>query len=288
MGVGKTDLDKLKNYSPGGGGRNIWFRPRPGPGGKTINYKVRILPPNEGMDLPFYDEQVHYLGDFGDREAPRGVCPDSNQDTSTCPACDYYWTLREVLDDEDLKKALQVVGPNTRTYVNLIDRQDEEAGPKAWSMPYGVASDVTAQFNTYAEEELDLSDPKEGRDIVIPCKKQGKSFGFGAPAVTPRSRPIGVEGWESGMHDLVALAHQRVLTVEQIRDYLPKAFGEFWETINSIYLATKAEAGSKPSAAAMPDLEEMSYKQLQAMAKRLELPATGKADEIRERIQAAS
>lgn len=284
MGIGKTDLDKLNKYNPGGRQKNPWFKPRPD-GNNERKYPIRLLPPAEGRDLPFHDEDLHYLGDFKDRDAPKGVCPDSGQDKDDCPSCDYFWTLRDVVDDDDLKEALSVLRPNTRTYVNLIERGNEVLGPQVWSMPYGVASEIIAMARSHAEDGVDIFDPRAGRDIVVRCVPQGTAFRYKA-MVKPKSSAVDVEGWESDLPDLRGIARSRVLSVEEIQDYLPTALGEFWDVLNGIYLRVKEDKGESVSPAAMPDLGELSYRQLQKKAKGLGLSGAGSADDLRERIEA--
>ncbi len=225
MPVGKSDLKALASFKPGGGGGGNWYKPTPG-----TKARLRICPPyTEDMNVPFLGMRIHYF-DMGEGEqGVSGVCP--AVDGGKCAACDLFWSVQGQIPkgDTDLKEAIRGIKPNDRTYINVVDRESGQI--LVWSMPWGVASNISTHFNTYAEDGVDLSDPVKGHDLIIPCNKRGRSYVFGNVSVAPRATLIGIKGWEDELHDLEAAARQRELTSEQVEEAVPATLGEFYDAI---------------------------------------------------------
>jgi hypothetical protein len=276
MPVGKTDHRALLDLKLGKGrGESNFFKPRPNQDGTDGRYRVRICPPyTDEMSVPFLTANIHYLAAFGGpKDAPRGVCPGEG-----CPACEIFWAARGAAkDDTELSKIIRLVQPNTRTFANLVLR-DEDNAIRIWSMPYGVTNDLLGMLRTYFEEGIDLTDPEEGRDIIITAIRRGKSHVYGSPTVTPRKTKIGVPGWEDQLHDLHAAAHQTELSIQQIEDYLPTALGEFYDHLKAMTKnadGNAGNAGNNGNGGGAVDYKKLSIADLRVVALDLGIEVKG-------------
>ena len=242
MGVGKSDLKALAQFKPGGGGGGSkdWYSPAPGPSGDRL-IKGRVCPPyTEELKIPFVFNTVHYFDNAGENgRGLNGTCPRIGG--GTCLACDFYWGVQGDIPkgQTDLKEAIRNIKQNDRMYCNWLDR--ETGIIQVWSMPYGLAKNIGMHFNVAADDDLDLSDPVKGHDLIIPVEASGRSYRFGNVAVARRATQLKVPGWEDMLHDLEALAHNRDLTEEEVETAVPLALGEFYDPLWAMYKPTKGK-----------------------------------------------
>ena len=129
-------------------------------------------------------------------------------------------------------------------------------------------------LRTYFEEGIDLTDPEEGRDIIITAIRRGKSHVYGSPTVTPRKTKIGVPGWEDQLHDLHAAAHQTELSIQQIADYLPTALGEFYDHLMGMVKNDSVVAANNNGAGGV-DYKKLSIADLRVVAEDLGIEVKG-------------
>lgn len=81
-------------------------------------------------------------------------------------------------NDEKTAKALQ---PRQRVLVWVIDRQEEEAGPQLWDIPFSVDKDfVNLCLDEDTKEVMYPDDPDEGHDLRF--YKEGQGVGTKYPA----------------------------------------------------------------------------------------------------------
>ncbi len=257
-----TDLQELLNYEPRATGPKIWFKPRPGQGGMEEVYKIRLMPSyTNDTVVPFHSEVMHYLGAYGDRKALKGVCPGEG-----CPACARFWDLREfVKDREELSKALRVLGPNRRLYCNVL--YDDEV--LVWSLPHGGQNSGGVKFlgmwQQYLKEGLSLHDSQRGHTINVPVADAGSGMRYGN--FTIAAKPSVVEFDPDDLHDLAAAGNNKILSIQQIDEYLPKALGEFYARLEDAYQAAlKSGTPSKGTESRTPDLKSLTVPELHEMA----------------------
>ena len=133
---------------------------------KGDNY-IRILPPTwDDADHYGLDVWVHY-----------GIGPDKasvlclhKMDNSPCPLCEAQMRADRA-GDEELAKELK---PGRRVLVWILDRNDEAAGPQAWTMPWTLDRDickVSRDKHTGAIYAID--DPYDGYDISFEKEGEG-------------------------------------------------------------------------------------------------------------------
>lgn len=136
-----------------------WFKPREG------ENCIRLLPWLNGEDPDFEKLDEKWGNHWGiDIIIHNQVGPDKGgylcldkMNGEPCPICEAWRT-----DDIDEIK------PGDRVLCWLIDRNDEKAGPKLWSMPLGVSKDFSAASTIKGSGEILLiDDPEEGYDIYF-------------------------------------------------------------------------------------------------------------------------
>lgn len=282
--IAKTDLQDLINFRVGGSGKQDWFRPNLEKGHDSTKYRIRVCPPGEGETVPFYSTKIHYFRyeEGGERRFLSGVCPTVADEP--CPACARFWGVRDSVED-DVKKALRDLGAQTRIYCNVIDRGEQDPQVKVWGMSFNVGTDIVDNFQAYAEEGMDLSDPKKGYDFIISLKRRGSSFNYGSVARAPKSSPIGVEGWAEQLHSLHGMAHQRELTADDIDAILPDVLGTFYGVIEDTYQKTTKKKDAPAEGGV--DLSAMSVADLRAVLRDAGNPTSGKKDALIKRIKTA-
>ena len=131
---------------------------------KEGDNRVRILQPTWANAKHYgFDIWIH-----------RNVGPDDNtyicrkkMEMGACPICDEMAQMSED-DAASLKVTRQVA-------VWIIDRNDEDAGPKVWCMPWTLDRDIAAAASDASSGEVLLIDhPNEGYDVSF--KRSGTSF----------------------------------------------------------------------------------------------------------------
>lgn len=140
-------------------GEVTWFKPREG------ENTIRLLPWLNGDDPEFKALDEKWGNHWGidiilhsQVGADKGqyLCLDK-MNGEPCPVCEVWRG-----DDEE------ALAPGNRVLCWLIDRNDERAGPKLWSMPLGVSKDFSAASKIKGSGEVLLvDDPEEGYDIYF-------------------------------------------------------------------------------------------------------------------------
>lgn len=126
--------------------------------------KVRILPAQDGGS-PFTEVFIHTTTVDGNRR--KFPCLEKNFNEE-CPFCEAAKKLYSTGNEEDKQIAKDY---NARKFyvAKVIDRDDEEYGPKFWRFPKdfrseGVMDKIIGIIQT---KETDISDPETGRDLTI-------------------------------------------------------------------------------------------------------------------------
>ena len=151
---------------------------------KAGKHRVRFLPPMwDGAEHYGMDIYVHF--NVGP-DQQQYLCLRQHAD-SKCPLCEESERLKNAGEDDaayDLKANKRVLG-----YV--IDRDDEEAGPKLWAMPWTVDRDITALMVDPDSGEVILVDhPDEGYDIVFQRQGTGVNTKYVGAQIARKSSPL--------------------------------------------------------------------------------------------------
>lgn len=243
MGV---NAKALANYKVGGsgGGASDWFKPKPGASGEDNRYSIRmVLKP--GDDLPFFDTVIHYFR--AKDEFTSGACPRAFGEF--CPACDMFFVLNKAFKDDKRKKEAQVlrnIAPTSRIYMNVVVRGVDRV--QVWGMPFGVATNMRNALMTYLEDNVDLTDPENGHDLVFSCFKKGAVQQYSDVTVRPKASPLGVEDWEAQCHDLTEKAHQRTFDRADVEEQIEKVLGDDYASFKEMYELLAGERKAKSDA----------------------------------------
>ncbi len=180
----KADLD-----SSGGGANFLTL--------KEGNNVVRFLPPPLGTKSPFYVIYQHYIKPtVGD--AVSFACP-KMMAKQRCPVCEKSKELSRANNKAD-KDAARELYARRRVFSNVIDRSDQESGPKI--LAFGKT--IQEQLNVIRRNKQlggDYTDPMEGFDIVIERKGTGLNTKYTVNAGRGDSE-LGNMEWIAMQHDL--------------------------------------------------------------------------------------
>ncbi len=170
------------------------------PVGKTV---VRILPPPPGRPSPFVIVHEHFLRIPGKARPVIFACPKVMK-SQYCPVCAWSEKLKLSPNRADQDKAREL-WPSRRIYMNVIDRGDEEAGPKVLGVGRTIHEALVASRTAVKDDSVEHSDythPREGSDIII--NRVGTSFKDTKYTITvsPRTSELGNPEWLQTRHDL--------------------------------------------------------------------------------------
>lgn len=208
--------------------------------GKNV---IRILPAwtTKGVHAGkfFFRAFLHY----GFRAEGRGrayPCLQMFDEHAACPACEFIDVLKEEGSEEstNLSRRLR---RQARYYVNLIDRRT----PTEVKI-YGMRRRQMQTLRGYLQDPDygDVTDPKEGRDVIIDRTGAGLQTQYEI-RIRPKTSEIDMEGWEEKLHKL----HKEVIetiTREEYVKAMKLSFGKLY---------TKA-MGLKEPAKPEPDEEK--------------------------------
>ena len=149
------DLDaikaKLNQLTTTNDRKNNYFRPEPG------KQRVRIVPYVHRKENPFLEMYFHY--DIAKRSMLSPITF-GNAD----PVVEFAEKLKKTGDKDDWLMGRKIE-PKMRTYVPVIVRGKESEGVKFWGFGKTVYTEL---LGFYADPDYgDLSDPMNGRDIVV-------------------------------------------------------------------------------------------------------------------------
>jgi len=201
------------------------------PSGEYHDYELRILPPTGENEVPYYHERLHYFRVDGKLFVGAAAGND--------PAAKLYWKNRDnptIKDDPALAATLRNLKPADRYYYNVIDRSDNTV--KVMALPWGAHSMIKKELINYLRDDFDITDPKTGFDIVLtvePAIVFGRpSHKYASVSVRPKSKPIGVEGWEEKMTILEDEVVTTYFTDDEINEMIPGVLGDFYDLIMNL------------------------------------------------------
>ena len=149
----KALRDKLKKQDLGGGGAGFYS---PKVGKNTI----RILPEVGDMDFFFQPVGRHF---FPDKRAV--YCPSfTTEKDLDCPVCEIVRELHNI-GDKQSKKLASSLGVRRSWWMNVIDRNNEDAGPLMYTPGVMVFNSIISLIND--PDYGDVTDIDEGSDIII-------------------------------------------------------------------------------------------------------------------------
>jgi hypothetical protein len=155
--------------------------------GKNV---VRILPPREGRLSPFESVFQHFI-DIPGKEGPVVFnCP-RMMAKQHCPACARADKLRGSANEVD-QEASRRFWATRRTFCNVIDRNDPEAGPKV----LGIGKTIYGPLLELRRDEDaggDFSNPIDGYDVIIQRQGSGKNDTKYSTFPVRRSTPLAVD-----------------------------------------------------------------------------------------------
>ena len=131
---------------------------------------VRVLPPLEGQATPFVMTFQHFIELPGMAQKVVFNCP-RRMANQPCPACRKADDLRATGNPLDYDLAKQFTS-RPRVYVAVIDRDDEDAGPKILAVGKTIYEDLIDLRND--PDGGDYTNPANGYDVVIRRQGTGK------------------------------------------------------------------------------------------------------------------
>jgi hypothetical protein len=169
-----------KNSEPVKSGKNIsnedrlkkYFSEKLPKGVKTQTKTFRILPNKDGSS-PF--TEVYYHEKLVNGKWEKIYCNHLN-DGEHCPLCEAKDALYED-GSEKAKKLAKDFIPRKFYVVKGIDRENEDHGVKFWRFKHKYTGDgIMDKIIPLFKLKGDISDPREGRDIIITTGRNDKNF----------------------------------------------------------------------------------------------------------------
>jgi hypothetical protein len=162
------------------------------------NY-VRVLPPPIGRKTPFFTAFQHFI-DLPGYDSPIVFnCP-RMMAREYCPACAKSDKLRASQNKKD-QDAARNFWSSRRVFVNVIDRSDEEAGPKVLGIGKTI-HEALVKIRKDDPDEGDFTHPEDGFDINIQRKGTTKNDTKYKVIPARRSTPLGDKDWINQQADL--------------------------------------------------------------------------------------
>lgn len=131
-------------------------------GSKGEERRIRILPTKDGSS-PFVEVLFHEIQVDGKWVK----LYDPKQDGKRSPLDEVYKALLETKDEDDRKAAMQY---RSRKYyiVKVIDRDNEQDGPKFWRFKHNSKNEGTLdKIFPIFRNKGDITDPLQGRDLIL-------------------------------------------------------------------------------------------------------------------------
>lgn len=162
-------------------------------------HALRILPPPPGMKLPWLEYKR--CSDVGPNK--KFVVPPNQFDPSEPDVIGEEIARLEALGDEASLKRAKEMRPRTTWAIFVIDRAHEGMGPQLWS---ATQTHIQALLTFIANPDAggDITDPEEGRDVIIDIQPnaEGKTFRGKVVmewkfAVKLKATPLGNPAWLS-------------------------------------------------------------------------------------------
>lgn len=216
MGHGRTDYNRLRQrlldrQTEGKDDPRVW-KPEMG-----YRYKVRILPPIEGLSSFDLAYGMHY--GLGEESSTRAVCPKRTVQKK-CPVCEFVKPLwKGDAADKDLARAHY----SKKRYLSnivVLSRPDEvmiwEYGPQVWDQLAEITAGEEAGI-------LPIDDPDKGYTLTVTVRKKVTEKGTfpnydvraeHQPSVLPDKSVLGK------MHDIKAEVFGKLKTYDELRAIL--------------------------------------------------------------------
>jgi len=116
-----------------------------------------------------------------------------------CPICKFH---EELSESKSLKKSRvgARIRPVTKFYVNVIGRDRSSAG----ILMLGLTLKMMKTLRGFLEDEDygDITDPEDGKDVIITREGTGFTSTSYELRVRAKSTPVDYEDWEHELHDL--------------------------------------------------------------------------------------
>lgn len=170
----KSRLNKLQNTTKKA--VELW-KPTPG------KHQIRLVPYKFNKDNPFIELFFHYNINNKSYVSPISFGrPD--------PIVEFADKLKRLGDKEDWKAAKRME-PKLRTFVPVLVRGEEGEGVRFWGFGKTVYQEILGYI---ADPDYgDITDPKEGRDIVVEivsAEDSGTSYPVTTIRVKPKETPL--------------------------------------------------------------------------------------------------
>lgn len=160
-----------KNKNSSGGQKNfeekdfsMYFNPRLEEGEKNGEVTIRLMPSKSKGGSPFEEGYFHVMQVNG--QWRKLYCREHN-DGETCPLCEVEKALKATGSEED-KKIAKTYKAAKFYLARVIDRSKEDDGIKIWRFRhnYKGEGELDKMIPLFTKKG-DLSDPREGRDLVL-------------------------------------------------------------------------------------------------------------------------
>lgn len=188
------------------------------------NNVVRLLPPPLGRNTPFVVVWQHFIKLPGATAPVVFNCP-RMMARKTCPACAKAEKLGNSRNSAD-RDAAREFWATKRIFASVIDRTDEEAGPKILGFGKSIYEALLA-LRTDSTAGGDYTNPLKGFDINIKRTGTGLETRYDVLSAR-RNSALGDMEWIGMAPDLRELA--RVPTADEIREMGRRAKGGEDET----------------------------------------------------------
>ena len=141
-----------------------YFNPRLEEGEKNGETTIRLMPSKTKGGSPFEEGHFHVVQVNG--QWRKLYCRQHN-DGETCPLCEVEKALKATGNEED-KKLAKTYQASKFYMARVIDRAKEEDGIKIWRFKhnYKGEGELDKMIPLFTKKG-DISDPREGRDLVI-------------------------------------------------------------------------------------------------------------------------
>lgn len=187
------------------------------------NNKIRVLPRLDDSGIFWVDLTQHY--GFKDDERGRAYACLRAMKEKPCPICEFVKAIEEE-DAEANKKLINDLRSKTAHLINVVDRSDNSIKILSANQKLlrGLLNYVTDE--DYGEEVLD---PENGFDFTITKTGAGLGTRYSDPRISPKERPIGIEGWEEKLHNLEG--EVEVLPYAKLVQELESNYGDYIEEL---------------------------------------------------------
>lgn len=228
---------KLNSFKRSGDRDTAIWKPKEG---KTV---IRIVPRKEDPSNPFIELYFHYLGN----KTHLSPLSYGNRD----PIAEFADALKsdQSRDPKERYAEAKPFMPKLRTYIPVIVRGEEDKGVRYFSFGQTVAKEIISYM--LDSDYGDITDPKNGRDIVveyIPKEKSDTNFAKTSIKVKPAQTPLStdatlVEKWLNEQPDL------RELYTEPTYNELKVILEKYLDPDNTVI--TPAKEAEAPKAVAV-------------------------------------